>query len=264
MIDHLVEIAEAAGDIILDIYGRDDVGAVRKEDGSPVTLADEAAEALILERLGALFPDLPVVAEEAAAAGNIPDVAERFFLVDPLDGTKEFVSRNGEFTVNIALIEQGRVTAGVVHAPALGTTYTGDADGARRRDRGGDWEALVARKAPAAGLVVIASRSHAGADTDAYLGRFEIAERVAAGSSLKLCRVAEGAADLYPRLGRTMAWDIAAGHAVLEAAGGFVRVIDGAPFTYHPDRVEGDDSFANPWFIASGAFDPETLAREAA
>lgn len=264
MIDRLVEIAEAAGDVILGIYARDDLGAVRKDDGSPVTLADEAAELLILERLGILFPDIPVVAEEAAAAGNIPDVAERFFLVDPLDGTKEFVSRNGEFTVNIALIEGGRVIAGVVHAPALGITYAGDATGARRREKGGDWMPLIARDAPVAGLVVIASRSHAGADTNAYLGRFDVAERVAAGSSLKLCRVAEGAADLYPRLGRTMAWDIAAGHAVLQAAGGFVRGIDGTPFTYHPDRVEGDDSFANPWFVASGAFDPETLARQAA
>ncbi|MDZ4364994.1 3'(2'),5'-bisphosphate nucleotidase CysQ [Brevundimonas sp.] len=268
MLDRLVAIASKAGAVILDIYGRADVGATDKGDGSPVTLADEAAEAVILAALARDFPDIPVVAEEAVAAGQCPDVGDRFFLVDPLDGTKEFISRNGEFTVNIALVEDGLPVVGVVYAPALGLMYAGDADGARisRSDDGvfRDWTPLVAGPAPIAGLKVVASRSHMGSETSDYLAGFEVADLVSAGSSLKLCKVAGGEADLYPRLGRTMAWDIAAGDAVLRAAGGMVRCMQGRPFSYHLSRVPGDTAFANPWFVASGAFDPADLKKPTA
>lgn len=268
MLDQLIKIAKDAGEVILDIYARQDVGAVQKGDGSPVTLADEAAEKVILKGLAEHFPDIPVVAEEAVAAGDIPDVGARFFLVDPLDGTKEFISKNGEFTVNIALVEDGLPTVGVVYAPALGLIYAGDTAGAKlsRCDKRSfvDWSPIAANAAPAAGLKVVASRSHMGAETSEYLERFEVAELVSAGSSLKLCKVACGEADLYPRLGRTMAWDIAAGDAVLRAAGGLVRGVEGEPFTYHLSRVPGDTEFANPWFVASGAFDVTALERVAA
>ncbi len=266
MLDRLIEIAAEAGKVILEVYARADLGVQIKEDGSPVTEADEAAEAIILEGLARSFPDIPVVAEEAVAAGRIPPETQRFFLVDPLDGTREFVSRNGEFTVNIALVEDGQPTAGVVYAPALGTLYAGDASGARlsRADGAGafvDWCPIRAGEAPAEGLKVVASRSHMSEETRAYLGRFAIAELISAGSSLKLCKVAAGEADLYPRMGRTMAWDIAAGDAVLRAAGGMVRTVDGEPFNYRRSRVPGDTEFANPWFVASGSFDPMQYQR---
>lgn len=268
MLNRLIGIAREAGDVILDHYARQDLGVTDKGDGSPVTLADEAAEAVILKALAAAWPDIPVVAEEAVAAGDCPEVGDRFFLVDPLDGTKEFISRNGEFTVNIALVEKGLPTVGVVYAPALGLMYAGDQTGARTShcpDRKfAEWSPLRAETAPSAGLKVVASRSHMGSETSDYLARFEVADLVAAGSSLKLCKVASGEAHLYPRLGRTMAWDIAAGDAVLRAAGGMVRCVEGEPFTYDLFRVSGDTAYANPWFVASGAFDPSSLERAAA
>jgi len=269
MLDALIRIAKSAGDVILDIYARQDVGVSHKGDGSPVTLADAAAEAVILRALAEQFPDIPVVSEEAAEAGELPDVGGRFFLVDPLDGTKEFISRNGEFTVNIALVEDGEPRLGVVYAPALGVIYAGEDGGAQSSVLGpdgrfGPWTPLKAGRPSAAGLRVVASRSHMGAETSDYLTRFDVADLVSAGSSLKLCKVASGEADLYPRLGRTMAWDIAAGDAVLRAAGGMVRCLRGEPFTYHLSRVPGDAAFANPWFVASGAFDPASLERTTA
>jgi 3'(2'), 5'-bisphosphate nucleotidase len=269
MLDQLIRIAKSAGDVILDIYARQDVGVSHKGDGSPVTLADAAAEAVILLALAKRFPDIPVVSEEAAEAGACPDVADRFFLVDPLDGTKEFISGNGEFTVNIALVENGEPRLGVIYAPALGVIYAGDRNGARSSRLGADglfgaWTPLRATAPPHEGLRVVASRSHMGAETSDYLARFEVADLVAAGSSLKLCKVAGGEADLYPRLGRTMAWDIAAGDAVLRAAGGMVRCMQGRPFSYGLSRVPGDTAFANPWFVASGAFDPSSFEKATA
>ncbi|NBB51974.1 3'(2'),5'-bisphosphate nucleotidase CysQ [Rhizobium sp. CRIBSB] len=265
MLDRLTRIAIEAGAVIMEIYRRDDAGAADKADGSPVTLADTAAEAVILAGLAQDFPNIPVVAEEAVAAGECPDVGTRFFLVDPLDGTREFISRNGEFTVNIALVEEGQPTVGVVYAPALGLLFAGDAEGARmnREIDGafGDWTALTAAPAREGGLRVVASRSHMSDETRDWLARYPVADLVSAGSSLKLCRLAEGAADLYPRLGRTMAWDIAAGDAVLRAAGGMVRCMEGRPFRYDPLRVPGDAPFANPWFVASGAFDPAVFEK---
>ena len=262
----LCEIALRAGQEILAVYASD--FTVRgKADASPVTEADTRAERIILEGLGECAPGIPVVAEESAAAGEIPDVAGRpFFLVDPLDGTREFIGRNGEFTVNVALIEDGVPTVGVVHLPALDETFWTAGDGVAWRTRGGAGRTgreggtgiagaaagaaggaeRIACRRPGAALVAIASRSHRDFETDHFLERFEIAEIVSAGSSLKFCRIAEGAADLYPRLGRTMEWDVAAGHAILSAAGGSVETMDGAPLTY------GKPGFDNPRFVARG------------
>ena len=239
-------LAERAGEEILDIYGS--AFTVRgKNDSTPVTDADERAEAIILAGLAELEPGVPVVAEEEVSAGRIPEVGARpFFLVDPLDGTREFVNRNGEFTVNIALIVDSGPNVGVVHLPAIGETYWCDSRArAWRRRAGGEPERIRCREAPDA-LVVIASRSHRNAKTEAFLEHYRVAEIISAGSSLKLCRIAEGRADMYPRLGRTMEWDIAAGHAVLRAAGGSVRTLDGAPLRY------GKPGFDNPHFIARG------------
>ncbi|GAB0114266.1 3'(2'),5'-bisphosphate nucleotidase CysQ [Acidisoma sp. C75] len=239
-------IAEQAGRATLAFYG-DQAGAREKADGSPVTLADEAAEAVILPRLRALTPEIPVVSEEEVAAGIGPTtVGDRFWLVDPLDGTKEFLKGNGEFTVNIALIEDGRPVLGVVVAPALGQTYAGAAGRALRADAAGE-RPILCRAVPPEGLTVVGSRSHGDAAAmEAFLAGRQVAAFRAAGSSLKLCLIAAGEADLYPRLGPTMEWDIAAGHAVLAAAGGGLRTLDGARFAY------GKPGFRNPHFVAYG------------
>ncbi len=238
-------IAEGAGHEILSVY-HGDFEVRSKADASPVTDADERAEQLILESLSRIAPDTPVVAEESVAAGHIPEIGEDpFLLVDPLDGTKEFVSRNGEFTVNIALIENGFPVLGVVHLPVLDETYWTNGDGEAWRNRGGE-QARIHCRAPGDELVAVASRSHSNRETDEYLSRFPIKERIAAGSSLKFCRIAEGAADIYPRIGRTMEWDIAAGHAVLAAAGGRVTTLDEAPLRY------GKPGFGNPPIVARG------------
>ncbi len=260
-LDRIAAIAAEAGEAILDIYRRDDVALSEKADGSPVTAADEAAEAVIVSALAALAPAWPVVAEEAVSAGRVPDVADRFVLVDPLDGTKEFLSRNGEFTVNIAFVEAGVPVAGVVHAPALGRLYAGRAgEGAFAADVAngavGPFRPIAVRTPGPDGLVVVASRSHMTAETEAFLKRYEVASFASAGSSLKLCQVASGEADLYPRLGRTMEWDIAAGDAVLRAAGGGVFTLDGAPLPYGKRNQPHDSDFANPFFVAAGGFDP--------
>jgi len=247
LLPKLVALAERAGAVILDHYGRD-VEVRKKADASPVTAADEAAEAVILEGLAELAPSVPVVAEERVAAGKVPALDEQpFWLVDPLDGTKEFLSRNGEFTVNIGLVEDGLPTLGVVQAPALGKVWWGAVGhGARARSEGTE-RAIAARPRRSSGLVAVASRSHADPETEAWLDEVGAAERISAGSSLKFCLIAEGRADLYPRFGPTMEWDTAAGHAVLRAAGGRVTTRDGAPFLY---RKSG---FRNPGFIAYGA-----------
>jgi 3'(2'), 5'-bisphosphate nucleotidase len=248
LLPEIVALADRAGAVILEHY-QGDVVVRAKADASPVTAADEAAEAVILARLAELTPEVPVVAEERVAAGHVPEVdAGAFWLVDPLDGTKEFVNRKGEFTVNIALIEGREPILGVVLAPALRQAWWGArGKGANTRDAEGHSRKIAARKAPAGGLVAIASRSHRDAETQAFLDRAGITQCISAGSSLKFCLVAEGKADLYPRFGRTMEWDTAAGHAVLSAAGGRVTTRDGAPFLY---RKPG---FENPPFIARGA-----------
>jgi 3'(2'), 5'-bisphosphate nucleotidase len=245
----IVEIARAAGEDILAIYR--DEGAFdvrRKADNSPVTAADEAADRRITRALRRLTPDIPVISEEEVAEGREPELAgERFWLVDPLDGTKEFIKRNGEFTVNIALIERSRPVLGVVHAPALDATYWVSGPGAARARTGAKEHAIEARLPPPDGLVVAVSRSHANtAALDDFLKGLPVVERRPAGSSLKLCLIANGEADLYPRLGPTMEWDIAAGHAVLAAAGGSVRDTEGREIAY------GKKGLLNPPFVARG------------
>ena len=246
LLDQIIDVARAAGAEILKIYATD--FSVRgKEDASPVTEADEKAEAVILAGLAKVAPDIPVISEEAAAAGHIPKVDQRFWLVDPLDGTKEFISRNGEFTVNIALIEHGQPVLGVVLAPALDRLFGGIAgEGAFVVDKGTRRD-IRCRKVPADGLTVVSSRSHGDAAAlDAFLAGRKVASSTNAGSSLKLCLVAAGEADLYPRLGRTMEWDIAAGHAVVRAAGGHVRTLEGKELGY------GKPGLDNPHFVTSG------------
>ena len=245
----LLTLARQAGAAIMDVYAT--AFATRsKADHSPVTDADEAAEAIIVAGLRVLAPGLPVVAEEMAARGDLPKIAgDSFWLVDPLDGTREFVSRNGEFTVNIALIRAGRPVLGVVLAPALGgMAWLGTPSGARRFAGPGDREgiAIHARAMPAEGATVLVSRNHRDPETEGWLRTVKVAAEVAAGSSLKFCRLAEGAADLYPRFASISEWDTAAGQAVLEAAGGAVLTWDGAPLAY------GKPGFRNPGYLARG------------
>jgi 3'(2'), 5'-bisphosphate nucleotidase len=247
LLPEIVTLAECAGAVILEHY-QEGVAVRAKADASPVTVADEAAEAVILEGLAKLTPEIPVVAEETVAAGHVPELDEgRFWLVDPLDGTKEFLSRNGEFTVNIALVEGREPVLGVVLAPALGQVWWGARGQGAMTRNGGAAHPIAVRSRPASGAIAVASRSHRDAETEAFLDREGVAERISAGSSLKFCLVAEGKADIYPRFGPTMEWDTAAGHAVLAAAGGRVTTRDGAPFLY---RKPG---FRNPGFIARGA-----------
>ena len=250
LLDQIIAASKLAGDAIMTIYATD-FDVAKKSDASPVTAADEAAEAIILKELARIAPDIPVISEEAASAGHIPDVGNRFWLVDPLDGTKEFISRNGEFTVNIALIENHQPVLGVVLAPALDRLFggvVGGVDGGAFVEDKGNRRAINCRKTPAEGLTVVSSRSHGDAAAlDAFLAGRKVASSVNAGSSLKLCLIAAGEADMYPRLGRTMEWDIAAGHAVLAAAGGKVNTIEGKPLRY------GKDGLDNPHFVALGA-----------
>jgi 3'(2'), 5'-bisphosphate nucleotidase len=253
MLQSLIYSAQRAGGAIMAVYAGE--FAVRdKADASPVTVADEAAEKIILEDLAAIAPDVAVVAEESVAAGRVPVIADRFFLVDPLDGTREFVSRRDEFTVNIALIEDSEPVLGVVYAPARRELYWGDVKAQRagriEADPDGTMPALgsgiAARPAPPGGLVAVASRSHRSPETDALLANYPVAEFRSIGSSLKFCLLAAGVADIYPRVGATMEWDTAAGQAVLVAAGGRVTTLDGQPFRY------GKPGFRNGDFLARG------------
>ena len=250
----LAEIAQIAGLKIMQVYATE-FSASAKADLSPVTIADKQAEILILGGLRKYFPGIPIIAEEAAAAGKIPKIAEQFFLVDPLDGTKEFLSRNGEFTVNIALIKNGKPILGVVYAPALSRMFIGEEGvGAMQcllavRDELSktEWRMIKTRVLPDDGATVLASRSHRDAETEAYLATLNVKKIVGAGSSLKFCTIAAGEADIYPRFGRTMEWDTAAGHAVLLAAGGQVNCTDHKPLTYG----KSERGYDNPAFIAT-------------
>jgi len=236
-----------AGALVMRVYATDFQVEI-KGDESPVTVADQLAEKAIFEGLKRIAPDIPVVGEEAASAGDIPDVSSRFWLVDPIDGTKEFINRNGEFTVNIALVDQGVPVLGLVLAPALDTLYAGGAGLGAWVEVGGQRRAIHARPVPVDGLTVVGSRHH-GNDTavDAFLAGRKVAAHRMVGSSLKLCLLAEGLADVYPRFGRTMEWDTAAGDAVLRAAGGMVKTIAGTPLGY------AKPGFENPDFAAWGA-----------
>jgi 3'(2'), 5'-bisphosphate nucleotidase len=244
----MVAAARRAGALIMRHYAGE-VERRHKADKSPVTIADEEAEELIVEALRKAAPNIPIVAEESAAAGKLPDTTGGiFFLVDPLDGTKEFLNRNGEFTVNIALVESGVPTAGVVFAPAVDRLFWGNSDGAFEESKGHRRQ-IQTRAVPQEGMTAIASRSHRDRLTDEYLAHYPIANLIAAGSSLKFCVIAAGEADLYPRHGSTMEWDTAAGHAVLAAAGGRVTRLDGkTPLAYG----NAAEKFLNPSFVAWG------------
>jgi 3'(2'), 5'-bisphosphate nucleotidase len=244
-LENLVRIARAAGAVVMRHYEAGCDTRV-KADRSPVTDADEEAEKLILAELATAFPGVPVVAEEQAAAGRVVQVGSRFFLVDPVDGTKEFVKRGGEFTVNIGEIVDGQPASGVVLAPAIGRLFVGAVGEGAFELSNGTVRAIAARAPAADGLVAISSRSHPDARTEALLKSLPIKGHTNAGSSLKFCLVAAGEADIYPRAGQTMEWDTAAGHAVLLAAGGSVTNWDGTPFLY------GKPGFLNGPFIARG------------
>jgi 3'(2'), 5'-bisphosphate nucleotidase len=252
----LAAIAGKAGEIVLAHYNAAEATqARRKDDHSPVTDADEDAERFILAELAKLAPGIAVIAEEEAAAGRVQQIGARFFLVDPLDGTKEFLNRNGEFTVNIAEVQNGIPVRGVVFAPVKERLFIGEPGGAfeiaTKPGIEPDWNAgraIHVRAAPADGMIAVASRSHRDSKTDEYLAAYKIKDFVSAGSSLKFCLVAAGEADIYPRHGRTMEWDTAAGHAVLTAAGGTMTTLEGKPFLYGKTQ----DKFANPFFVAKG------------
>ncbi|MEH6674148.1 MAG: 3'(2'),5'-bisphosphate nucleotidase CysQ [Sulfitobacter sp.] len=239
-----------AGDKIMEIYGSDDFEVKTKSDESPVTIADEAADQIISDGLRAAFPDVMLVTEEQSATHSAS--GDTFLIVDPLDGTKEFINRRGDFTVNIALVEGGVPTRGVVYAPARSRMFFTLADGSSVEETGdfpkdsrGPVQPITVSKPDNAALMVVASKSHRDEATDDYIAKYNVRDMKSAGSSLKFCLIATGEADLYPRVGRTMEWDTAAGHAVLTGAGGaVVRFDDLTPLTY------GKADFANPFFIA--------------
>jgi 3'(2'), 5'-bisphosphate nucleotidase len=244
------KLAIEAGAEIMKIYDADDFDVKTKSDDSPVTIADETADALISAGLRAAFPDIPLVTEEQAESHSAQ--GNTFLIVDPLDGTKEFIHRRGDFTVNIALVENGAPVRGVVYAPAKGRMFFTLADGTSVEETGpfdpatmGETRKINVAQSDNAALMVVASKSHRDQATDDYIAKYAVKDMTSAGSSLKFCLVATGEADLYPRLGRTMEWDTAAGHAVLAGAGGsVVRFDDLTPLAY------GKAGFANPFFIA--------------
>jgi len=258
LIEALVAAAIAAGGIILNV--RDGgLSVEKKSDASPVTEADRAAEREITTRLHQIAPGVGVIAEEAVAEGRVADIGDVFFLVDPLDGTREFVKGGNDFTVNIGLIRDGKPALGVIFVPATGKLYAGVVgQGAWKAEvkNGvvGRRTAMHVRPPPADAIDVVASKSHRTKETDDFIAKFEVGRLVSAGSSVKFCVLAAGLADLYPRMGTTMQWDTAAGEAILRSAGGKVVTVDGAPLFY--GRNTEGELFRNPWFIATGGMDP--------
>ena len=254
------DLALEAGDRIMEIYNADDFDVKVKSDDSPVTEADEAADALISAGLRAAFPDVLLITEEQAASHR--KNADTFLIVDPLDGTKEFIHRRGDFTVNIAYVENGVPTRGVVYAPAKGRMFFTVADGSAVEEAGpfdrnsiGQLNAIRVSDPDNGALMVVASKSHRDQATDDYINKYSVRDMKSAGSSLKFCLIATGEADIYPRVGRTMEWDTAAGHAVLQGAGGkVVRFDDHSPLVY------GKEGYANPFFIA---YSPDVSLKEA-
>ena len=260
LVEALIAAAIEAGDAILAVR-RGGHGVEWKANSSPVTEADRAAEAVIMAHLAKVAPGVPVIAEEAASAGQVPETGAEFFLVDPLDGTREFVRGGNDFTVNIGLVRAGAPALGVILVPETGKIFWGIAGkGAWRGEVAGgvvgERRPIRVRPAPDGPIAVVASRSHRTPETDAYIKRYEVGDLVSAGSSMKFCVVASGKADLYPRMGTTMQWDTAAGDAILRAAGGKVVTLDGQPFRYGPNGEAGADGYRNPWFIAAGGLDP--------
>ena len=258
-----VDLAIHAGTIVMSLREQSR-GWSLKADGSYVTTADRAAEEAILTGLESGGVPRPIVAEERVAAGQIPPAAADFLLVDALDGTSEYVKGRSEFTVNIAEIRDGVPIRGVVIAPALAIGFAGNAEGAWSFEiRDGQpcgIAAISARKPPSPPTAVI-SRSHANAETLEFVARLGECDSISFGSSLKLCRIADGTADVYPRLGRTMEWDIAAGHAVLAAAGGHVLTLDGTPLRYGKAVQTDDAPYANPHFVAFGDWPRDDMVR---
>ncbi len=248
LVKQVRELAVVAGREIMEVYNSD-FTVDTKDDASPVTEADRRAEVLITQAIRKDITDaFPIVGEEAVSEGIIPDVAgQPFWLLDPLDGTKEFIKRGKDFTVNIALIEIGIPVLGVVHVPATGDTYWGSRYGSFATTGGNAERRISCRPQPTNGIVAIVSKSHRTPEIDEYLKQFTVSKEISTGSSLKFCRVAAGNADLYPRLGRTMEWDTAAGHAVLRYAGGTVKTLENQELFY------GKPNFENPHFVASGA-----------
>lgn len=256
LIDPVVTLAIDAGRKILEVYSSD-FEVQSKDDDSPLTQADLASHHCIVAGLEALTPDIPIISEES----ELPDFAERsqwdrYWIVDPLDGTKEFVNRNGEFTVNIALIDKQKPVFGVVHVPVQDKTYWGcEGIGAKRRDSSGNVESIQVSTTSSDPVRVVGSRSHRGAGLDAYLDNLGEYDMIPMGSSLKFCVVAEGGADLYPRLGLTSEWDTAAAQAVVEQAGGSVVTLEGKPMKYNTK-----EDILNPYFLVIGAADRDWLA----
>jgi 3'(2'), 5'-bisphosphate nucleotidase len=237
--------AVAAGEAILEVYASD-FEIYKKTDATPVTEADLKAERIIVEVLQDAYPDIPIASEELVEAGGLPPASERFWVVDPLDGTKEFIARNGEFAVLIGLVERGRPVLGIVHGPAVGLTYAACGPGtATRQLKGGAPEPIRAGAPGEEGLVVVHSRSHDNSRRLAeFLQGYKVKQRVQCGSALKFGLIAAGEGDLYPRFGTTMEWDTAAGQAVLEAAGGRVLGLDGAPLSYGKPGLKNDGFLA--------------------
>lgn len=249
LLEPLARVARDAGAAILRVYATD-FDVRHKTDRSLVTDADVQAEAIIVAALSQLTPDIPIVSEEAASEAATPTIGHRFWLVDPLDGTREFVRRNGEFTVNIALIQERQAVLGLIYAPALGRLYAGCADSGAYAESAGQRRPIACRQPSPSGLEVVTSRSHQEpASWRALLGQRTVASHSTAGSSLKFGMVASGEADAYPRSGRTWEWDTAAGHAIVAAAGGRVTGADGAELLY------GKPNFVNAAFVAYGKVD---------
>ncbi len=245
----VTEVADCAGQLILEVYATE-FEIFFKKDASPVTVADERAETLILRDLRNLLPGIPAIGEEAVSNGLVESSeSNTFWLVDPVDGTKEFLRRSGEFTVNIALIHHGEPVLGVVTAPAIGQAFRAcGVKSAERRVAGGNWRPIAVRNTPKEGVVVVSSRSHGDKEKLASLtNELEVHHHKTIGSSLKFCLIAEGNADIYPRYGPTSEWDTAAGHAILRGAGGYVLLTDGSELKY------GKIGWRNPEFIARGA-----------
>jgi 3'(2'), 5'-bisphosphate nucleotidase len=247
LLEPLAELARRAGAAILRVYATD-FDVRHKADRSPVTDADLQAETIIVVALAELTPQVPVVSEEAASESAAPEVGHTFWLVDPLDGTREFVRRNGEFTVNIALVERHRAVLGVIYAPALQRLYAGSAGAGSFLEVDGRRRPIACRRPPPEGLAVVTSRSHQEpAAWQTLLRGRPVASHARAGSSLKFGMVAAGEADAYPRTGRTWEWDTAAGQAIVSAAGGSVTDAAGVELRY------GKPGFANPAFVACGS-----------
>jgi 3'(2'), 5'-bisphosphate nucleotidase len=256
LLEQVAGVARAAGAEILAVYAGSEISAREKADATPLTEADLRAHRVIVERLAGLTPDVPVLSEEAAATSYAERARwRRYWLVDPLDGTREFLSRNGEFTVNIALIEEHVPVLGVVLVPVTQTCYLGLPGTGAWRERHGQRAPIRVAGHTGASVRVAGSRSHRGDSLDAFLTRLGAFQLLSLGSSLKFCLVAEGAADVYPRLGPTSEWDTAAAHAVVSAAGGTVSRLDGTPLRYNT-RAE----LLNPFFVAFGPSDRDWLA----